>query len=272
MKTLLRLPATISRYAGLWCAYIRINWLALMAYNVDFIISNTANLVHNVAQILAVGIIFQHIGSIAGWSFDQVLYLYALAALGRSLWHLFFVSVLTIGQNVRTGEFERLLVRPANVLFQLVANYLDNDDWGEAVIGIVLLGHSVGRLGLIDSPLDILVIALQVMSAVAIYLALHLAANTLSFWLVRGRAAESIVWQLDNFSRYPLTVYSKPLKALLTWVVPFGFVNFYPAQVFFGSGAMTWIGWLSPLVGLLAFALAYRFWEFGLSWYQGTGS
>lgn len=272
MSHIRRALAGLGWYVGLWLAYIRVNWLALMAYNVDFIISNVANLLRNIASILAVGIIFHHVGDIGGWRYEQVLYLYALAATGRAFWHLFFVSVLTISYNVRSGGFERLLVRPANVLFQLVADHLDNDDWGEAVTGLAVLTYSVQRLGLVHGSLDVLVIVLQVLSSVAIYFALHLAANTLAFWLIRARAADSLVWELDNFSRYPLSIYSRPLRGLLTWLVPFGFVNYYPAQVFFGTGVLVRIGWLSPLVGLLAFALAYRFWEYGLSKYQGTGS
>lgn len=267
-----RSGATIAWYFELWLAYLRVNWLSLMAYNVDFVLSNISNLVRNLASILAVGIIFQHVGTIAGWTFEQILYLYALAATGRGLWHLLLVNVMSVGAYVRNGSMDRLMVRPANILFQLVADYLDNDDWGEAAIGLAAIVYSAGRLGLVSGPADVLMIALQVLSAVAIYFALHLAANTLSFWLVKGRAADNLVWETDNFSRYPLSIYPAPLRAVLTWLVPFGFVSYYPAQAFFGTGALVWLGRLSPLAGALAFGLAYRFWLYGLSHYQGTGS
>lgn len=263
---------TLGTYPGLWLAYLRLNWLSLMAYNIDFLIASAVSLFRNVLQVLTVGIIFSHVGSIGGWSLSQVLYLYALAATGRSLWHLFAVNVMSIGSLVRTGGIERLLVRPANVLFQVIADYLDNDDWGELITGILVLAYAIRTLGLVHGPLDLVLVVVQVFAAALIYLALHLAANTLAFWLVRTDAASSLIWTLDEFTRYPLSIYGRGLRALLTWVVPFGFVSFYPAQAFFGSGGLIWLGRLAPVVAVGVFALAYRFWLLGLSRYSGTGS
>lgn len=263
---------TLLTYPGLWLSYLRINWLSLLAYNIDFLISASVSVLRNVLQVLTIGIIFDHVGSIGGWSFAQVLYVYALAATGRSIWHLFAVNVLSIGDMVRNGGLERLMVRPANVLFQVVADYLDNDDWGELFTGVAAVAYAAHHLSLVHGPLDLLLIVAQMFGAAALYLAFHLTANTLAFWLVRTDAAESLIWTLDQFTRYPLNIYGRPLRWLMTWVVPFGFVSFYPAQAFFSSGMLLWVGRLSPFVAAAVFALAYRFWQFGLSRYQGTGS
>lgn len=259
-------------YIKLWLCYFRGNWLALMSYRADFIVSNMANLFRNGILILSVGIIFGHVSTIGGWTFEQVLFFYALSMLGRSLWHLFCVNMLSMSHFVHKGNLDRLLVRPANPLFQIIADYLDNDDWGECVIGITVLSYSAARLGVIRGPLDVGLLLVMVLSAAMIYFALHLAASTTTFWLVKNQAVGHIVWELDNFSRYPLDIYSPALAALLTWVVPFGFVSFYPAQTFFADGALRLMGLMTPLVASVACFLSYRFWLLGLASYQGTGS
>jgi ABC-2 type transport system permease protein len=59
-------------------------------------------------------------------------------------------------------------------------------------------------------------------------------------------------------------------------VLPFAFVNYFPAAYFLrrGDGAFGLppaVGLLTPLIGLVFAALAYRFWRFGLDRYQGVG-
>ncbi len=278
---------TFGSYVGLYLCYLRVNWLALMAYPTEFWGNNLGNVAGNLLGIAAVGIVFGHVRAIGGWSFDQVLFLYALAMVARSLWHLFMVNCLNLPYYVQRGTLDRLMVRPVNILFQVYADYLDNDDWGEAVIGLVVLGTLSVRLGLVGvgpevglarSLTNVLWLAVIALSGTAIFAAIHLAANTTSFWLVQAGAVSQLVWQVDGFSRYPLNVYSRPLRFVLSWLLPFGFINFYPAHLFFGpsgvpeGGGLLWVARLTPLVAAAAFGLAYRFWQAGLDHYQGAGS
>jgi ABC-2 type transport system permease protein len=275
----------LGAYLTLYLCYMRANWLALMAYPAQFWGNNLGNLIRNVIGIAAVGIVFGHVRAIGGWAFEQVLFLYALTMVARALWHLFMVNCLSLPVYVQRGLLDRLLVRPANVLFQLYAEYLDNDDWGELVLGLVVLGMAAGRLGLWGGggAWNFLWLAVTIASATAIYGALHLAAAATAFWLVRAGAVSQIIWQIDEFSRYPLSIYGRPLRFLLTWIVPFGFVGFYPAHLFFGpaaagmgaaptGGPLFWMARLTPVVAAVLFATAYRIWRTGLDRYQGTGS
>ncbi|MFZ5828022.1 MAG: ABC transporter permease [Bacillota bacterium] len=259
------------RYLYLWGCYMRLNWLALMAYRWNFLAMNVGNLINNLGAVALFWVIFGHVKAIGSWSFEQVLFLYALSMLARATWHLFGVNVMSIGPMIHGGELDRLLVRPLNPLFQVIASYLDNDDWGELTMGIALLTVAVRRLGLVDSPLDLPGLAVVVLSGGLIYLAVHLAFNTVAFWTVRVRPIQHMAWDLDNFSRYPLDIYDRRIQGLLTFVFPFGFAAFYPAQTFFGTH-LAWAGWLTPVVALAAFAAAYQFWLTGLRAYSGTGT
>ncbi len=256
----------------LWLCYVRGNWLALLAYRADFVVSNVANLIFNILLVLSVRIIFGHVDSIGMWTFEQVLFFYSLAMLGRSIWHIFCVNMMTLTVLIRNGWLDRLLVRPANPLFQLVADYLDNDDWGELFFGVFLLAYSSSRLGVVGGIFDVLLLALMVLSAAAVYFALHLAANSSAFWLINNSAVTQMVWDLDGFSRYPLDIYSKSLSFVMTWIIPLGFVSFYPAQALIGTGSLRYLGLATPLVAGVACVVAYRIWNIGLIRYHSTGS
>lgn len=57
------------------------------------------------------------------------------------------------------------------------------------------------------------------------------------------------------------SVYPKPIRALLTLVVPYGFASFYPAQAIFGNSRLEYLAKASPLVALGMFIGAYSFWK-----------
>lgn len=138
---------TFQRYLGLYVAYFRANLLSLMSYRVDFIIRNLCNLVLMFAYLGVVGLIYENVETIKGWRFEQLLVIYALTSLSRSLFHLFCINVISIGTCIRQGDLDRILLRPVNPLFQLVADYIDNDDWGELVLGIGCWSIRSGGLG-----------------------------------------------------------------------------------------------------------------------------
>jgi len=262
----------VVNYLMLYYLYLRANWLSLMQYRLDFVVKNLSVLTLNLVLVAGLGIIFSQVGEIGGWTFHQVLFMFALGMVCRSVWHLLWVDMMSIGWLVRSGGMDRLLVRPLNPLFQIMAGYLDDDDWGELVVGLVGLVVAGRELGLGRQAGQVVLIGIFVLSGALIYAAIHLAANTTAFWLVSSHSMSLLAWELDNFSRYPLNIYGVGIRFLLTWVVPYGFAGFCPAMAFFGQGRLAALGWATPLVGVVVFALSYRLWLHGLASYQGTGS
>jgi ABC-2 type transport system permease protein len=127
------------------------------------------------------------------------------------------------------------------------------------------------------TPLFVVLVLLVVAGGALIDLGIGLLISTAAFWFVQVDALRWIVLQLEQeFTRYPLTIYSRGVRLLLAIVVPFGFMNYFPAAYFLhksanGLGLPPAIGILTPLVGILFVSIAYRFWCEGLARYQGVG-
>ncbi|MEO1088650.1 MAG: ABC-2 family transporter protein, partial [Acidobacteriota bacterium] len=86
----------------------------------------------------------------------------------------------------------------------------------------------------------------------------------------------TVVHGVRSFIVYPISIYDNWIQVLLTLVLPFAFVSFFPAEHFLGKPessifpAVFQFG--TPLVGLIFFLLAYRLWSSGVDGYQSTGS
>ena len=107
---------------------------------------------------------------------------------------------------------------------------------------------------------------------------ISLAVATVAFWFVRVDALRWAVMSLEQeFTRYPLDIYSRGVQLTLTFVLPFAFMNYYPASWLLhkAPGAVhlaPQVGVVTPLIGLACTSLAYAFWRAGLRRYQSTGS
>jgi len=261
----------VFRHIRLYYWYLRVNWLSLMAYPVTFITMNLAGVAYSLGSVATVWVLFSRIHAIGQWSFPQVLLIYGLSILSRSLFHLFWVELITIPGMIRMGDIDRILTRPLNPLYQVVAGYLDNDDWGELLTSIFLVWTSLGMLGQ-RTVWSMAWVLISGISGSLIFASVHIVGNATAFFTIESSGFTSLAWAVDEFTRYPADIYSKGIQTLITWIIPVAFASFYPAQLIFGNGRLIRMAQATPIVALITFACAYWFWGKAMDAYQGVGN
>ncbi len=81
-----------------------------------------------------------------------------------------------------------------------------------------------------------------------------------------------LAWKLREFAPYPMNIFDGVFRFAFTYVLPIGFIAFYPSQLFLHPHEVSPLVYLSPVVGLGSFGLAYWIWMLGVNSYTGTGS
>lgn len=262
----------MARYAELYWVFLINRLKILMEYRANFLIGASSTIILQAAGLLTIWIVMSQVPSLNGWSLDQVLLIYGLVTLAKSVNHMFADNLWTIGRSyIRTGGFDRFLVRPIDPLFHLLADRFCHDGIGNFLVGAVLVAKASASLGIPWTPLNLFYLALSVLSGGVIFIALNLISAVSAFWIMDSIPVTRLVFDNHLFAQYPLTIYPKAIGIWLTWVIPYGFASFYPASYLLGReiGALAW---LSPLIALVLMLLAYRFWLFGLKHYGSTGS
>lgn len=211
-----------------------------------------------------------------GWSVAELLLLLAMSVLAWGICVTFFFTLNHFGEKVRRGDFDRCLVRPLNPFIQVIAEQSPLMAAGQLIwslFAFLWIGQHVD----IQWTLARVLYALAAGLGGALILgAACVAVGAAAFWIVRSQALYwSIVFPARQLITYPVAIYGRPLQLLLTFVLPFGFVNYYPASWLLGKVDTLFhplLPLLSPLVGGVAFLIAYRLWWLGVSRYQSTGS
>lgn len=260
------------RYLRLYWSFLTNRLKILMEYRVNFLIGASSTLVLEATSLLALWVVVSQVPDLNGWTLDQILLVYGLLVLAKSINHMFADNLWTMGwQYVRSGQFDRFLVRPIDPLFHLLADRFCHDGLGNLLVGAALVARSWAGLGIAVTPLNLAYLAAAVLSGGVIFIALNLITATSAFWITNSIPVTQVVFNTSDFAKYPLAIYPRAIGLVMTWLIPYGFASYYPASFLMGRdvGALAWLG--MPVAAALAFA-AYRFWLVGLRRYAGTGS
>ncbi|HEY8313675.1 MAG TPA: ABC-2 family transporter protein [Candidatus Baltobacteraceae bacterium] len=257
--------------------YWRINLLTMLEYRANFLMWFAFTLVYHGTAIAALWVTLHQFPSMNGWDFKQMAFLYALWMLGHEFHNTFFFTIVSVPEYVREGRFDRFLVRPQDALFQAltVPSQIFPDG---LMLAIAYFAIATRFSGVRVDMTFIAFVPLVVIGGALIDLGISLTVATISFWFVRVDTLRWVVMSLEqDFTRYPISIYTRGVRLVLTFVLPFAFMNYFPATFLLhktetGLALAPQVGLLTPIVGLAWLAVSYAFWRIGLQHYQGTGS
>src|ERR1035437_310685 len=112
---------------------------------------------------------------------------------------------------------------------------------------IVIVIKSIIALHLHFGILDVALLFLFVISGSVIMASLNLIAATSAFWTINSHIVIESVSSLSDFALYPIMIYPKFIGFLLTWIIPYAFASFYPANYFLHKGFAMY-SFFSPLI------------------------
>lgn len=260
-------------YANYW----RVTLLTVLEYRANFVMWFGFTLVYHGVALVALWATLTQFPSMNGWTFRQMALLYALWMIGHGLHNTLFFTIGDVPVFIREGRFDRFLIRPLDALFQAMT--VPQQVWpDELFLAMAWLSFAIPYSGVHVDALLLLFIPLIAIGGALIDFGINLLIATASFWWVRVDTLRWMVMSLEqDFTRYPLSIYNRGVRVILAFVIPFGFMNYFPATYFLGKHESALqlnpaIGLLTPLVGLTVSMLAYGFWRIGLNHYTGTGS
>lgn len=262
----------MARYTRMYFDLLAQNIKTKLEYRVNFFIGGVSTLAGQVAGLLTLWVVMETIPTLKGWTLHQLLLIYGLLVLSKSLNHMFADNLWRLGwAYIRTGDFDRYLVRPVNPLFHLIADRFCEDGIGNFVVGLGLLIYSSMALDIPWTFFNVMYTLLMVLSGGLVFFGINLITASLSFWMTDSLPLMWGVFETHEFAKYPLKIYHTSVNVVFTWILPFGIASYYPASYLLGH-PVGWLAWIAPVVALVLVFVGYGVWKTGLSRYTGAGS
>ncbi|AKM79642.1 MAG: hypothetical protein UX85_C0001G0198 [Candidatus Beckwithbacteria bacterium GW2011_GWB1_47_15] len=207
------------------------------------------------------------LGTIAGYSLDQVIIFFLVYNLFDLFGQFFYRGIYWFREEIVSGSFDFTLAKPLNPLFQILTAHTDFLDLPLLLVVIVALGW---RLNSVSAP-DLVSFAFLSLAAVIIVTAIHIAVAAVG---VITTEVDHTIWifrDLASMGRVPIDIYVESVRAFLTFVVPIALVFTFPAKAL--------LGFLTPvtIAGVLAASvfiwwLSLKFWHYALTQYSSASS
>jgi ABC-2 type transport system permease protein len=245
---------------------------AILAYEADFVVLMISAVMVQLTGLLFIWTIFQRIPNINGWTFWQVVMMYALIFVTEGVGSLFFEGTWRLSNLVYTGQFDQILVRPVSPIVQVLAGAVGFNGLGNIVTGLFLIGVGIANTPVAWTPGRLLMLVILIASAATIRVAINLGSAASAFWVkAPWSMVPMFVHQLGEFAKYPITIYSVAVQALIVLAIPFAFVSFFPTAFIFGVDAWSIQGLLTPLVAIYCVLMAVWLFRVGLRRYESSG-
>ncbi len=245
----------------------------MMEYKGDFIVGIIGFLLGQFFNMLFIWIIFSQIPSLMGWTLEQIVFIYGFSLIPKGLDHLLFDNLWSIGHfTVRKGDFDKYLTRPINTLFHVLVEKLQIDALGELIMGIVLICITLPSVGIEWSPLKILLIIAVIPFATLIYTGIKTATAAIAFWTKRSGNITYMFYMVNDFAKYPVTIYNNTVRSIITYIIPFAFTAFYPADyILTGENPLFNIG-MTVVISIVLMIIGVLIWNRGIRAYESAGS
>lgn len=250
---------------------------AQLQYRASFAMRTLGQFGITAIEAFSMWALFHRFHRLGPWTLPEVAVFYGVVGLAWTLADTFGRSLDNFGALVKSGDFDRMLLRPRSLALQLLAQDPQLRRVGRLVQAALVLGWGWVELGLAPSAERLALLAGAVAGGSALFLGLLVIQATIAFWTVESLEIMNVLtYGGVTTAQYPLSIYPGWLRRFFLFGVPLGVVTYFPVVRLLGRvdplGGPPWLGWLGPLAGFVFLAVARQVWRLGVRHYASTGS
>ena len=268
---------TIKHYASVSLAYLKMAILETLEYPAGVLGWLLANPIQFIVGFATIKFVVAEFGTIAGWNYGQLAVLYGISVISHGLCVVFFIQSWYVGYYVIDGDFDRYKLRPMNVLYQFLFTGFNPIGLTDLIPGICVFIYGCIQVDFIWSVRNIIHIFILLIGATLIRSAVYLMIGCSAFWTKSVNSYNGYVQELfSKTTTYPLSIFPESFQFVMTFLLPVGWVSFYPVAELLGipNGRFTWNGAVPATlgVGIIAFSVASWIFSQGMKRYESAGN
>ena len=224
------------RYARLLGVQVRASAVTSMQYRVDFLVEGAMSFYWLGWNLVPLLVLYSQRDTVAGWSFPSALVVIAWFTVLRGMLEgAINPSLIGVVEKIRTGEFDYLLLKPADA--QFLVSTVKFEPWkvidvlggfGLAVAAFIMLDRT-------PSPGDIALCAVLLLAAALVLYSLWILIISASFWVIRLDNLVYLFMAVFDAARWPIMVFRGFWRILFTFVIPLALMTTYPAMAILGT-------------------------------------
>ena len=259
-----------------YLAVIRSRLRAQRSYRTSFVLDLVGSFFVGLTEFAEVAVIFHNVSILGGLDFHAVLLLFGLSNLAFSLADMIFGHIDQIPTYVRAGTLEAFYLRPQPILARLMVSDIQLRRLTRAGVALVALVAGLVLNDIHWGPATVALLAMSIVSGIAIFGGLFVWAGALQFRLINGaEVTNSFTYGGSYASSQPASIFPTVLKVTFGYLVPVVFTAYLPTLHLLGLpgpvGLPSWLAWFTPAAAVWVWVVALVLWRDGTRHYQSGG-
>ena len=262
----------IKKAVRLYGHYVSISVRSAMQYKASFLLTAVGQFLVSFNVFLGILFMFKRFSAVEGFTYSQVLLCFSILLLEFSLAEMVARGFDMFPDMVRTGEFDRVLVRPQSEVLQVLGSEFELTRMGRMLQAVVMFVYGISAGGVSWDITKVLIIINMLVGGIVVFSAMFLIYAAFSFFSLEGLEFMNIFTDGGReLGRYPLGIYGNAVLKFFTFCVPLAMIQYYPLLYLIGKENRKIVG-LCPLAGILFLIPCYIIWKIGVKHYTSSGS
>ena len=266
----------IKGFIDIYKAYLKAFFKTQTEYRTSFITGIFANAFCYFITFMSFWVLTENFQDIGEWSFHEITILYGINLLSYATAGMFFWgSILCLEDLIVMGDLDRYILRPFGLIQQMAFTEFGWTFIGQIIIAGFFLIKAYINLDLI-SVFSIIFTLYIIIGSVLMQSAAMIFFGSLSFWTTKSmEISELIYYDLRRFTEYPLNIYPKQICFILTFIIPWALISYFPSCILLSKNNTTFVtvmGHIAPCIGAALFVFSIAFFYRGIRRYAGTGN
>jgi ABC-2 type transport system permease protein len=262
--------------------YLRLLGIQLrsqMQFRFSFWMDLVSTGILNASYFISLALVLERFGNIAGWKLGEIAFLFGMIEMSFGTMDMIFSGFDpdVFSDFVRQGRLDQLMLRPVGLMWQILGSRFLIRRIGRILEGLVVWLIGLSLVNMHWTLAKILFLPVVFASQLLAMGALFMLGSTMTFWTLQSSEAVNILtYGGVELMSYPMQIYPLWMRRFFTFVVPFIFLNYYPALYLLDKPDPLRFPAFAPFlalpVGIALFFVAQAVWRAGINHYQGSGT
>lgn len=252
--------------------YLSLHLKISLEYKSSFIMTIISQTIAMFVELFTVYALFSKFKLFEVYNPYALLLGFSTLWLGYSTVELFGRGFDHFSNLIVKGDFDILLIRPANLFIQIMGTDICYEKVGRTTIALFMFIYSSIKIISHFTLFKILLLIFMVVGCIIIITSLFIIGASFCFITIQGLEVINIFTNgTRQVAQYPISIYKKAVRIFFATIIPIALVNYYPIDYLTGKTDNILYVFM-PMITIIMLFISKSIFNIGLKKYCSTGS
>lgn len=260
----------MKKYLRIYREFLSTSLAEAASFRLHFILLIFMDLVFFATTLASIQFLYNHVAEIGSFSREEFLF-FATYMLTLDQLHMAFVSesFWVLSMDIRTGQLDFWLLRPANLYFSLFLRHIRIPSMVTLIAASLILAF-FGSQVLSETWQWLALPILLIFSLILLVLTEILLCSAM-FYVVEGTGINFLRLQMQAISRWPDFIYKPLIRRIFTFLLPLVLIGSGPVHFLLNPRDPSYLLIMGLWIPILILAIRFS-WKRALKHYESASS